>query len=279
MCVVGATTATRDTRPSASIRWAMCRPKVVLPAAGVAEARNASPEWSKTAAAAACCHARSGRAVGQAGRERPAARRGGAISYVTGGAKLVTVSDGPRRWTQGGRGPERSYRADLSPPTVYGLHQPGIATPQFKHAVLTAYDGDPREVLPVWTERAEEMMRAGGVTVTIGLDAVAHTHQRPLPAFPGEALDPRRCGGDLCALICSHEPITARLPGTPRWERAGVKEMPGALGFMDGVVVPRRPPDLERHVWVNTRDRTGMIGGTYLVVRDIEVHDSFRRLS
>ena len=78
MWVVGATTATRDTRPSESIRWATCSPKVVLPAAGVAEARKASPEWSKTLAAAACCQARSGRPVGQDGRERPAAGRGGA---------------------------------------------------------------------------------------------------------------------------------------------------------------------------------------------------------
>src|SRR4051812_38431210 len=65
MCVVGATTATRATRPSESIRCATCRPNVVLPAAGVADARNASPGWEKTAAAAACCQARSGRVVGQ----------------------------------------------------------------------------------------------------------------------------------------------------------------------------------------------------------------------
>src|SRR4051812_2358833 len=101
MCVVGATTATRDTRPSASMRWATWSPKVVLPAAGVAEARKASPACSKTAAAAACCHARSGRAVGQDGRERPAAGRGGAsISYVTGGGTLCGAPDGgPRAGT------------------------------------------------------------------------------------------------------------------------------------------------------------------------------------
>src|SRR3954454_4192729 len=92
MWVVGATTATRVTRPSASIRWATCRPKVVLPAAGVAEARMASPSWSKTAAAAACCQARRGRPVGQGGRERPTAG-GAGISYVTGRAKLVAGSD------------------------------------------------------------------------------------------------------------------------------------------------------------------------------------------
>src|SRR5690349_18569654 len=96
MWVVGATTATRETRPSESIRWATCSPKVVLPAAGVAEARKDSPSWSKTLAAAACCHARRGRPVGQDGRERPAAGRGGAsISYVTGPERLRTGQDGP----------------------------------------------------------------------------------------------------------------------------------------------------------------------------------------
>src|SRR4051794_30196877 len=92
MWVVGATTATRATRPSASIRCATCRPNVVLPAAGVADARNASPEWSNTAAAAACCHARKGLPVGHAGSERPTAG-GASIGYVTGGGTLATRPD------------------------------------------------------------------------------------------------------------------------------------------------------------------------------------------
>src|SRR4051794_18114066 len=156
MCVVGATTATRDTRPSASIRWAMCSPKVVLPAAGVADARNASPEWSKTAAAAVCCQARRGLVVGQEGRERPTA--GASIWNVTGGGTLGAGPDetsepkGARplylryvRWTRGvpvsDRGPDRTYRPDMRPPTLHGLHQPGIATPQLRYAQLTAYEG------------------------------------------------------------------------------------------------------------------------------------------
>src|SRR5690349_8835327 len=95
MCVVGATTATRATRPSESIRCATCKPNVVLPAAGVADARNASPEWEKTAAAALCCQARRGRAVGQEGSERAkAGRSGGAsIEYVTGRRNLKTAPD------------------------------------------------------------------------------------------------------------------------------------------------------------------------------------------
>jgi hypothetical protein len=56
----------------------------------VADARNASPEWEKTAAAALCCQARRGRAVGQEGSERAKAGRsvGASIEYVTGRGKL-----------------------------------------------------------------------------------------------------------------------------------------------------------------------------------------------
>jgi hypothetical protein len=42
---------------------------VVLPAAGVAEARNEPPSCASTDAAAACCHARSGREAGQGASE------------------------------------------------------------------------------------------------------------------------------------------------------------------------------------------------------------------
>src|SRR3954447_3397389 len=83
MCVVGATTQTRATRPSESIRWATWSPNVVLPAAGVAEARKAPPSWANTSAAAACCQARRGRSVGQDGsvRERTAGPAGSGLSY------------------------------------------------------------------------------------------------------------------------------------------------------------------------------------------------------
>jgi deferrochelatase/peroxidase EfeB len=182
------------------------------------------------------------------------------------------------------RGPDRTYRPDLRAPTVYGLHQPGIATPQLRFARLTAYDADQdvRAQLAAWTEQAEGLMRDGGLTVTIGLGERNFKEQRPaglkpLPPFKGDALE--FSGGDLCALICSDAPIEASLPGRVRWEREGTHGTIGALGFRDGVVIPRRPLDLDRHVWVNRRDRVGMVGGTYLVVRDIHVLDSFRRLT
>src|SRR4051794_21232934 len=66
MCAVGPTTATRATRPDRSMSCATRSPKVVLPAAGVAEARKPECSCSARAAAAARCHARSGRVAGQA---------------------------------------------------------------------------------------------------------------------------------------------------------------------------------------------------------------------
>ena len=125
MCVVGATTATRATRPSASIRCATCSPNVVLPAAGVAEARNASPAWSKTAAAAACCHARSGRDVGHGGRERPAAGREGAISYVTERGKLAADPDEPRGVQAPCPAHENVVRSMIVPVQVTHFSDPG----------------------------------------------------------------------------------------------------------------------------------------------------------
>src|SRR3954453_13573241 len=135
MCVVGATTATRATRPSASIRCATCRPKVVLPAAGVADARNASPAWSKTAAAAACCPARKGREVGQGGSERPPTG-GASIWNVTGRAKLVTVPDDTRRRQVpiAERGPGWTYRPGEAP----GEPPPGTPPAPLKPALPAA---------------------------------------------------------------------------------------------------------------------------------------------
>ena len=188
----------------------------------------------------------------------------------------------------GERGPGRTYRPDLRPPTIYGAHQPGIATPQLEHGVIGAFDVEPG-VLAEWTVTAEALMRAGGMTVTIGLggsffagplSARRPAGLRDLPAFGGDRLDPRRCGGDACVLIGSAEPTQAlKRFGTPRWQRSGIRTPTGALGFRDGTMNPRRPLDLDRHVWVSTRERSWMAGGTFLVVRDIDVDASWKALA
>ena len=183
----------------------------------------------------------------------------------------------------GERGPDRTYRPDMRAPTIHGEHPPGIATPQLEHGLVAAYDVDVRQVLEAWIATAEAMMRGGSMTVTIGLGpGVFDPTTRPvalreLPAFPGDALDAARCGGDLCVMVSSKTPVDPPFPN-PRWVQRGTNRRIGRLGFRDGTAVPRRPLDLDRHVWVTGRDRSWMIGGTYVVVRDIAVLDSFTRL-
>jgi len=184
------------------------------------------------------------------------------------------------------RGPGWTYRPDMRAPTVYGLHQPGIATPQREHLAMAAFDlrEDLRAVLERWTALAEAAMREGA-TVTIGLgpgalpDNARPAALRELPAFPGDALDPALCGGDLCVLVGADEPpndIVARF-GTPRWVQQGHKG--DTLGFRDGTLNLRRPRDLDRHVWVSDRERSWMVGGTFLVMRRIVVAPSWHALS
>ena len=172
------------------------------------------------------------------------------------------------------RGPKRTYRPDMTPPTLHGEHPPGIAGPHLAHGVIGAFDAPARD----WPDLAERLMRQGGMTVTIGFGADAlHARRRPsackpLPAVRRRRPRPARCGGAACVLICSDEPTDALTRfGDPVWTRRGRRTPDGALGFRDGTMNPRRPLDLDAHVWVSDARPDEMVGGTYLVVRDIEV--------
>jgi len=205
------------------------------------------------------------------------------------------------------RGPRESYRPDATPPSVHALHQPGIATPVLDHLAFAALDvrtRDLRGLLGALTAAAEREMRAGGAaTVTLGLgpslfDArLGLAARRPaalcdLPAFDSDRLDPGACGGDLgvqaCADARAHADdalarvvAAARTGASLRWsQRAAMVRAPGErpdgrprnlLGFKEATGNPRRPKDLDRHVWVTGRERSWMLGGTFLVVRKVEV--------
>jgi deferrochelatase/peroxidase EfeB len=179
------------------------------------------------------------------------------------------------------RGPGWTYRPDTRAPTVYGAHQPGIATPQMPAIAVAAFDlrGDLEPTLREWTRIAEDVMRSGEGTVTIGLGAPVIPAARrpaglaPLPAFPGDELDPARCGGDLCVLAPPH---AIERFGTPRWVQTGVKG--DTLGFRDGTLNLRRPRDFDRHVWVTGSERSWLLGGTFLVLRRIVVDPAFHAL-
>ncbi len=197
------------------------------------------------------------------------------------------------------RGPGWSYHADTGPPTLFGRHQPGIETPRLEHLRLTVLDlrAPAREVLEAWTPVAEGLLGAA-LTVTIGLGPGAFAAaQRPvrlreLPSFPGDALDPRRCGGDLLLHVAADDAdraaaaadvLTAAAGGRVEarsaqtgWLGRAPGDAPGGtprdpLGFRDGTHNLRRGRDLDRHVWIERGDRTGMVGGTYLVLRQVDL--------
>jgi deferrochelatase/peroxidase EfeB len=215
-----------------------------------------------------------------------------------------------RRVPIGRRGPGQSYRPDQRPPSIFGAHQAGIATPLLDHVVFAALDvadRDPRELLVEWSARAERAMRAhDALTLTIGLgpgifdERFGLRDARPvaleeLPAFTGDELDRAWCGGDLCVQASADDPQRAagaveELTGAVlRWRQDGFlprgpHDKPGGrprdlLGFKSGTSNPRRGRDLDRHVWVGPGERTWMRGGTFLVVRRIEIAlDAWRAL-
>jgi deferrochelatase/peroxidase EfeB len=220
--------------------------------------------------------------------------------------------------------PERT-----APPAFHGAHQSGIVTRQQDHLAFAAFDvtvqraTELRDVLAAWSAAAERLMagrRSAGdveagtdsgeanelaparLTITIGLGPGPFERDRlglgdrgpaalrPLPAFAGDALDPDRCGGDLCVQVCAdgaqvafHALRTlARLAAgaaVPRWVQTGFIQTgdfedrgttPRNLwGFREGARNVRLAKDVERHVWVAGRDRAWMAGGTYLVTRRI----------
>jgi deferrochelatase/peroxidase EfeB len=201
------------------------------------------------------------------------------------------------------RGPGQSYLPE--DPDV-GRHQPGIATAMLDHVAFGALDVTVAGASELSCLLRELMAQAAALisdtprrTVTVGLgpglfgDRFGLAAQRPvalreLPAFPGDELDPALCGGDICVQACADEReqagaalqrMISRVGGAARlrWRQDGFvhRERDGRprnlLGFHDGIDIPRRGRDLDRHVWVTRGDRTWMVGGTFLVVRRIEL--------
>jgi deferrochelatase/peroxidase EfeB len=117
----------------------------------------------------------------------------------------------------------------------------------------------------------------------------------PLPPFPGDQLDPRRSGGDLCIQACADDPqvtfhaihLLTRIgapDATLRWGQTGFRypssSSPSAptprnlLGFKDGTdnIQPADQAAMREFVWVGPSDHPAwMEGGTYLVARRIEL--------
>jgi deferrochelatase/peroxidase EfeB len=151
-------------------------------------------------------------------------------------------------------------------------------------------------------------LAASRLTITVGFGSTLFDRRyglaadRPdalvdLPAFPGDRLDPARCGGDLAVQACADDPQVAfhairnlaRIAyhlraARPRWSQAGFARTPGSapatatgrnlLGFKDGTNNLRGDDAaaMEANVWVGDEGPRWMRGGTYLVVRRVRAH-------
>jgi deferrochelatase/peroxidase EfeB len=149
---------------------------------------------------------------------------------------------------------------------------------------------------------------ASRLTLTIGFgpglfdDRFGLRAQRPqsfvdLPRFPGDTLDPARCGGDLCVQACADDPQVAvhairnlsRIAAgraAVRWAQLGFGKASSTdisgptprnlFGFKDGTanVLGTDEPALDEHVWAASADDPAaqwMAGGSYLVSRRIRM--------
>ena len=144
------------------------------------------------------------------------------------------------------------------------------------------------------------------LTITVGFGASLFderfglAHKRPaalvdLPAFPGDALEAARSGGDLCVQACSNDPQVAfhvirnfarigRGTVTMRWSQLGFgrtsttsrsQSTPrNLMGFKDGTdnIKSEDTAELDQSVWVGAdTDQKWMVGGSYLVSRRIRM--------
>ncbi len=208
-------------------------------------------------------------------------------------------------------------------PPFFGPHQPGIVTPAQRHLQFAAFDlqrderTDLQDLLRAWSSTAANLMAGrpiagdtgeaaelstSGLTVTFafgpslferdGNDRLGLRRSRPpalepLPAFRGDDLDPRRCGGDLAVQVCADDAQVAFAAlhsltrvahgvAAPRWSQAGFLSSSGQgktgrnlLGFKDGT----RNLDVgdaqmtREQLWVPSGG--WMAGGTYLVFRRV----------
>jgi deferrochelatase/peroxidase EfeB len=152
---------------------------------------------------------------------------------------------------------------------------------------------------------------ASQLTITIGLgptfftkdgkDRYGLASRRPpalvdIPTMPGDALQPERCGGDLCIQACSDNPQVAfhavrnlarlgRGLAVMRWSQLGFnrtaststsQETPrNLMGFKDGTNNIKAEDNelMDKHIWASSQDGPAwMHGGSYLVARRIRMH-------
>jgi deferrochelatase/peroxidase EfeB len=130
----------------------------------------------------------------------------------------------------------------------------------------------------------------------LGLKSKLPKNLAPLPALPGDELDPQISNGDICVQACSDDPQTAfhavrnlarigRGTVVMRWSQLGfgrtsstssAQQTPRNLfGFKDGtnnITAEEDAAEHDKHLWAQKGDGAGwMAGGSYLVTRRIRM--------
>jgi deferrochelatase/peroxidase EfeB len=128
----------------------------------------------------------------------------------------------------------------------------------------------------------------------LGLAAKRPPALRPLPALPGDGLEPAESGGDICVQACSDDPQVAfhavrnlarigRGTVAMRWSQLGFGRTASTsrgqatprnlMGMKDGTANIRAEDseEMEKFVWVGGEGPAWMRGGTYMVTRRIRM--------
>ncbi|MFF0742961.1 Dyp-type peroxidase [Streptomyces sp. NPDC004111] len=228
-------------------------------------------------------------------------------------ATVVTGCSAAGRRPSVGTGPAQPDAERSPAPSPF--RQSGVVDPPPLRVRVLAFDLDPglrggpgahrlRRLFAEWTaygrrdERdgrsaAPAVAGASPVTVTVGigprtpalLGVRAPALLAELPAFPGDRLQPRRCGGDVLVQVCGDSATAVASAGQKltrlaagvlraRWSQPGhlPPHRPGEtprnlFGFKDGTINPTHT-ESERWVWVGEGPDEN---GTYLVVRRIHM--------
>jgi deferrochelatase/peroxidase EfeB len=161
------------------------------------------------------------------------------------------------------------------------------------------------EVPPIDTGEALGL-HAAQLTITVGFgpslfdDRFGLAEKRPaalapIPALPGDTLDPNRSGGDIGVQACADDPQVAfhairnfarlaRGVAVLRWSQLGFGRTSSTstaqatprnlMGFKDGTnnIKAENHDEMDRFVWVGAdTDQAWMRGGSYLVARRIRM--------
>lgn len=186
-------------------------------------------------------------------------------------------------------------------------HQLGVVTLPPPFTLVTAIDvtAADRAALATTFERlTAAILGSTGVEATVAVGAALFDHRygladcRPrrltaMPSFPGDALDPARCHGDLLLQVCGADATTVAaavrrmvaVSGPVRWQIAGARHDAAIaanrrptdrnlFGFREGIgnPDPTDAAEMNRVVWVRGGDEPAWTaGGSYQVVRVIRL--------